>query len=116
MANLDELFICELNTFQTWGLEQLDLWLNQEIEGNLRNKERGTGSCGVTNGSANILDAQIFAGIDRVQSSTKDVVEDVVDPSASAQFLCRNISRRTVNGCDKVAGKLCQQLQDQGTL
>ena len=116
MADLDELLICELNASQTWGFKQLDLGLDQEIKGNLGDKERGAGTGRITDSSTNILNAQVLTGIHRVQGSAKDIVEDVVDPGASAQLLCRDIGRCSVNGSNKVAGEFGQKLQDQRTL
>lgn len=116
MTDLDELLIRELNTSQTWGLEQLDLGLDQEIKGDLRDKERGARTGRVANGSADILNAQVLAGVHRVQGSAEDVVENVVDPGASAQLLRRDICRCSVNGSNKVAGEFSEQLQDQRAL
>lgn len=116
MADLDELFICELNASQTWGLEQLDLGLDQEIKGDLGDKERGARTSRITDSSTNILNAQVLTGVNGIQSSAKDVVEDVVDPGASAQLLCRDFGRCSVNGSNKVASEFGQQLQNQRTL
>lgn len=116
MADLDELLICELNASQTWGLKQLDLGLDQQIKGDLRDEERGAGTGRVTDSSTNILNAQVLTRVHRVQSSAKNVVENVVDPGTSAQLLCRDLSRCSVNGSNKVAGEFGQQLQDQRAL
>ena len=53
-ADLDELFIDELNTSLTRDLQELDLWLHQEIKGKFRNEKAGSGSGRVSDCSPDV--------------------------------------------------------------
>jgi len=116
VANLDKLLISELNASQTWGLEQLDLGLDQQVKCNLGHKQGWPRSSRVADGSANIVNTQVFAWVDRVQCRAKDVIKDVVDPGTTAQLLCRNLGRSSIDGSNKIACESGQQLKDKRAL
>jgi hypothetical protein len=113
VADLHELFVNEFDTPQTRCFQQLDLRLDEQIEGDLGHEQTRTRTSRVSDGSPDILRRQVVSGVDRFQCLAEDVVEDVVDTGASAELFGRDLERCTFDRGDEITRKFRHQFQDQ---
>jgi hypothetical protein len=86
VANLHQLFVHQLDATQTWRFQQLDLRLDQQVECDLWDKQTWSGTSGIPDCRSDILYREVLRGVDRLKGMTKDIVEDVVDPSTAAEL------------------------------
>lgn len=103
MQQPHQLLVNELDASQTRSLQQLDLRLDQQVEGYLRNEETWPRTSRVSNGCPDVLGREVVGWVDALESSSENVVEDVVDPSSSAQLLGRYVERSSVDGGNEVS-------------
>lgn len=95
MTDFHELFVNELDTPQTRCFQQLDLGLDEQVEGNLGDEQTRTRTSRVSDGGPDILCRQVVSGVDRFQCLAEDVVEDVVDTGASTELFGGDLERCT---------------------
>ena len=116
MADLDELFVHELDTSQAGRLEELDLRLDEQVERDLGHEQARARASRVSDRGADVL---VLEGLRRLYARervAKDVVEDVVDPRAARELFGRDVNVRTLDGRDKVAGELGHESEDESAL
>jgi hypothetical protein len=116
MADLDELFVHEFDAPQTGCLEELDLWLDEQIKCDLGHEQARAWAGGVPYCGADVLGLERLRGLDARECVAKDVIENVVDPRAAGEFFCRDVNVRTLDGRDKVAGELGHKPEDECAL
>jgi hypothetical protein len=80
VADLDQLLVHQLNTPRTRLLEELDLRLHQQVKRDFRYEEAWAWTSRVPNGCPNVLVTEVLGCVDRGQSVSKHIREDVVDP------------------------------------
>jgi hypothetical protein len=116
MADLDKLFVHELDTPQAGRLEELDLRLDEQIERDLGHEQARARSGRVPDCGADVLVLESLRGLDIRERVAKDVVENVVDPCAAGELFCGDVNVRTLDGRDKVAGELGHEPEDKSAL
>lgn len=116
MADLDELFVHELDAPQAGRFEELDLWLNKQVKRDLGHEKARARAGGVPDRGADVLVLERLRGLDVRERVAKDVIENVVDPCAARELFCGDVHVRTLDGRDKVAGELSHEPEDQSAL
>ena len=113
MADLDELFVNELDTSQARRLEELDLRLDEQVERDLGHEQAWARAGGVPDCGADVLVLERLGGLDARERVAKDVIENVVDPCAAGELFRGDVNVRTLDGRDKVAGELGHEPEDE---
>jgi hypothetical protein len=114
VADLHQLLVDELDAAKTRRLEELDLRLDEQVEGNFGYKEAWPRTSRVANGGADVLNCEVVSRIYTLQRMSEDIVEDVVNPSSTTQFLGRDLEGSAVDGGHKVTDELGHELEDEG--
>ena len=83
MAYLHKLLIDQLDTSKTWSFQEFDLRFYEQIECHFGHKEAWSRTHRIADRSANILIFQIVCGIYRGECTTKNIVENVINPGTT---------------------------------
>lgn len=113
MANLDQLFVHKLNTTLTRDFQKLDLRLHKKVESHLRDEETRSRASRISDRRPDVEGGKIGGGIYGIKGATENGVEDVVDTGTTAELLCGNLSRGTVDGGNEGVGEACHLLENE---
>jgi hypothetical protein len=113
MADLNKLFVYKLHTTLTRYLQKLDLGFYKKIESQFGDEKTRTRTSGVANSRPDVEHREVHSRVHLLERVSENGVEDVVYPGTTAELLCRDLGRGTVNRGNERGGEPGHQLQDE---